>query len=222
MDLLFTVALQESLQRYQELLEEVDVWFSRCQQKHPTAIRCAHGCSGCCRGLFDISLLDAALLQQGVRQLPAQEQATILARCRQRAAALEQLWPDFAPPYQLNLLDEALWQEMPEDDLTPCPLLRKDGCCTVYPFRPMTCRLHGLPNIDSDGTLFSDNICSLNRDGSLPLDDPSLRHPFNDLFSREFALLRPFNKTVRGANDCEFDTFIPTALLIDFRDLFQS
>ncbi len=105
---------------------------------------------------------------------------------------------------------------MPEDDQTPCPLLAKDGTCLVYAQRPMTCRLHGLPNIDCSGESFSDDFCTLNFTTGNPLVMSELRHPFREAFRREFDLLGDFSEQLLGRRQLELDTFIPCALLIDF------
>ena len=53
------------LDRYGALLGEVDVWFQTCSLRYPEQIVCRQGCSSCCRGLFDITLLDALYLKRG-------------------------------------------------------------------------------------------------------------------------------------------------------------
>lgn len=205
------------LDQYRSLLEQIDAWFHRCQQQlGPERIHCRAGCSACCRGLFDITLLDARLLQAGVATLPPLLQQQVRERALARLPELLQRWPDFAPPYLLNRYPDEEWTEMPEDDLTPCPLLGDDGGCLVYPWRPMTCRLHGLPNIDLTGESFSDEWCTLNFVGENPLALPELRWSFRSCFEDEIGLFRQFSNQLLGAPVNELDTFIPTALLIDF------
>jgi len=108
---------------------------------------------------------------------------------------------------------------MPEDDLTPCPLLGGAGRCLVYAQRPMTCRLHGLPHMDISGESFSDAFCTLNFTDSDPLKIAALRHPFAQTFAREFDLLADLAEKLLGRRQLELDTFIASALLIDFSAL---
>lgn len=208
--------MNEILLRYLHLLGRLDDWFAARQAEEPGAIVCADGCSGCCRGLFDISLLDARLLRAGFDLLPAATQATVAAKATTRLVELQSLWPDFSPPYLLNQMDDSLWTEMPEDDLAPCPLLDAAGRCLVYAYRPMTCRLHGVPQIDLRGEIYLGEWCSRNFIGQNPLERTSLRHDFQQLFMEEFTLLRAFAKELCGQERAEFDTFIPLAILIDF------
>ena len=210
------VIMNELLQRYHALLTTLDRWFAAQQAELPSVIVCADGCSGCCRGLFDISLLDARLLRAGFDQLPSVTRALVQEKAAARLVELQEHWPNFAPPYLLNHMDDDAWTEMPEDDLTPCPLLDAAGRCLVYDYRPMTCRLHGLPQIDKSGEIFLAEWCSRNFVGMNPLEMAGLRHDFQQLFTTEFTLLRAFAKELCHLDSAELDTFIPLALLIDF------
>ena len=208
--------MSQILTEYRSLLRGIDEWFVRCMEQAGDQIVCRQGCAGCCRGLFEISLLDAALLQSGFALLAESVRDDVLSRARSRVVELQQCWPQFQPPYILNRLPHDDWQQMPEDDLTPCPLLDTKGDCLVYDARPLTCRLHGLPNIDRSGESFSDEWCSLNFVGSSPLQMPELRYPFRETFAREFDLLGLFARQLTGRQQLELDTFIPSGLLIDF------
>jgi Fe-S-cluster containining protein len=214
--------LNRILVDYRALLETVDSWFNRGIESSGRHIQCRPGCSQCCRGLFDISLLDAYFLQQGFDRLPAELRQSVLSKCRARLAELQQGWPGFAAPYLLNHLPDALWTEMPEDDMTPCPLLGEDGRCLVYAYRPMTCRLHGLPNIDVSGESFSDQWCTLNFIGADPLAMEELRWEFRRAFEAELTLFGEFTSHLLGASRNELDTFIPLALLIDFQKFSEN
>lgn len=206
----------QCIDQYLSLLAEVDAWFRQSMRACNSKIACVEGCSSCCRGLFDITMLDAALLQRGFRQLSSTHQSQVLVRVEKRVQQLQQQWPEFAPPFVLNHLPHEQWLHMPEDDSTRCPLLGEDGLCMVYEHRPLTCRLHGLPQIDLNGDVLCDSYCTLNFKGCDPLSLIELRGDFNRIFQREVALLSQFSFQLIGRNQAELDTFIPTALLIDF------
>lgn len=207
------------LHRYRQLQQQHDAWFSRALQQFPEAICCARGCAQCCRGLFDISLLDAWVLRQGFEGLPASTQRQIEARALARLAELQQRWPELKPPYLLNTLADDGWMEMPEDDPTPCPLLSTEGLCLVYQHRPLTCRLHGLPNVDHSGEIFADHYCTLNFPGIDPLTLSGLRGGFRDAFAAEMALLGALTTELLGRPLSELDTFIPLAVLVDYAEV---
>ncbi|ORJ62940.1 YkgJ family cysteine cluster protein [Geothermobacter hydrogeniphilus] len=206
--------MRSLLDEFQVLLTEVDDWFVRSVRSVGAAsVACRAGCDACCRGLFDISLIEALLLRRAWEGLPKDLRDQVRRKAELRLVELKQRWPNWKTPWLLNGLPDDEWTEMPEDDLTPCPLLGDDGCCLVYAARPMTCRLHGLPAIDFDGTDFTSAVCSRNR---IAPEDSRLRYPFRDLFRREIELFRRFALQLTGRPYSELDTFIPTAILINF------
>ena len=208
--------LQPILGSYRQLLSRADSWFDNCQRLLPAHIRCGQGCSGCCRGLFDITLLDAWHLKEGFNRLSTADKTAPLARAKERLAALSRLWPDFAPPFILNLRPDSDWaQLMPEEDETPCPLLDDHGRCLVYDNRPLTCRLHGLPLIDDNGEILEDVWCTENFTDRDPLSLHQLRGRVGELFHEEGRLGRLFIAQLLGSTPCELDTLIPTVLLLD-------
>jgi Fe-S-cluster containining protein len=209
--------MEEILKKYGTLLAEVDAWFARCMEACPAEIACRSGCSECCRGLFDITLLDACYLKYGFDRLDAQMQAAVRTKATAHLRELQRLWPDFREPYTLNYRPEEEWEAlMPEDDETPCPLVGNDGRCILYDFRPMTCRLNGIPLVDISGEVFFEEWCTLNFTGQDPLDMQELRGEFLRIFADELLLFRQLTTTLCNQRLNELDTFIPTALLIDF------
>ena len=209
------------LGQYQQLLEELDSWFAGCIEQFPEQIECNKGCNACCRGLFEISLLDAALLQHGFQQLDAAAQQVVQRKAQSRKLKLQQQWPELQHPYILNQLPHSDWENMPEDDASPCPLLDENGLCLTYQHRPMLCRQHGLPNIDSSGEIFQADYCNLNFPASDATEREQLRYRFRKLYTREFDLLGEFSAQIFGRQNLEIETFIPLALLIDFSALMK-
>lgn len=202
--------------RHAELLDEVDRWFTACLQAGGSTLACRGGCSACCRGLFDITLLDAWQLQKAFAGLPMATRRQVLARCRPRLLELGRRWPELRPPYLLNGLPEPEWTSMPDEDHTPCPLLDDQGRCLAYTARPLICRLHGLPNIDLSGEDFDGTVCTLHSGDPTTLPERVLRWRFREVFTREVALCRDFAATLTGNARQELDTFIPLALLADY------
>lgn len=213
--------MQTILNRYLKVLNEVDAWFSRCMGTvSSSSIVCASGCTGCCRGLFDITLLDAFFLKTGFDTLDPVTKKAVLAKAENRLSDIRTEWPDFHAPYLLNYRPEDEWDRvMPDEDETPCVLLDDNGQCLVYGYRPMTCRLHGLPLVDVSGEVFNEEWCPLNFKGEDPLQMENLRWEFRRLFASELQIFREFTEKLTGEAVNELDTLIPAALLLDFTKL---
>jgi len=208
--------MTDILDRYEKLLEEVDGWFADCLSQHSADIVCHRGCSACCRGLFDITLLDALCLKRGFDRLPETVRSSVQMKAVARLSGLSDAWPGFGRPWMLNHLPEEIWDEMmPEEDETPCPLLSEEGICLVYSQRPMTCRLNGIPLIDASGEVLFDEWCTLNFTGCDPLELEGISHSFNDLFTQELLLFRELTRRIFGIAVNELDTIIPAAVFLD-------
>ena len=212
--------MNELLERYGALLGEVDTWFQHCLEQHPELIACRNGCSECCRGLFDITLLDAFYLKSGFDKLPESEKTKIVRAASRRLESLSLVNPEFVEPWLLNGIPEDDWDVlMPEEDETPCLLLSETGGCLVYDHRPMTCRLNGIPLIDISGEELFDEWCTLNfiEEDPRPLAD--LRFGFNDLFARELLMFRELVTNLTDSAQNEVDLFIPAAIVIDCKKI---
>ena len=208
--------MNDLLDSYGALLEEVDIWFARCLERHPEMIACRAGCSACCRGLFDITLLDALYLRRGFDRLPGEVKTKLSAEASRRLEGLTRVNPAFVEPWLLNGIPEADWDAlMPEEDETPCLLLSEAGGCLVYDHRPMTCRLNGIPLIDVSGEELFDEWCTLNFTEEDPRHCADLRFGFTELFAQEQLLFRELVRLLAGSVRNEIDLFIPAAVVLD-------
>jgi Fe-S-cluster containining protein len=114
-------------------LEKLADLFSRMEKAYET-VAAAYGfeCAGCedncCLTLFyHHTLLEYLYLYRGYAQLPAAERARLQHAAAQVNQALEQA------------------DKKRKAVRSMCPLNR-EGRCTLYRYRPMICRLHGIPN----------------------------------------------------------------------------
>lgn len=187
---------------------------------------CGKGCYDCCLGLFDISLLDAYYLRQGFKRLPKPVQQQVTLRAEKTITQIKKLQPNLSPPYYLTELSDedvdTLCDKFPE---LRCPLLNEKNQCMVYQFRPMTCRLHGLPMIDiKEGEYYSApekssyNIvgwCERNFQGKDITELTELAYSFTELDKKELELFIRFTKTLFAKPVYEIYLFIPAAIMLD-------
>jgi Fe-S-cluster containining protein len=208
--------VNEILDEYGRLLHEVDDWFRRCLDRFPEHVTCRNGCSECCRGLFDITLLDAEYLKRGFDKLPEPLKTKLAGVASRRLEGLSHLNSDFVEPWLLNGIPEEEWEAlMPEEDEAPCLLLSETGTCLVYDYRPMTCRLNGIPLIDTSGEELFDEWCTLNFTNIDPRKLVELRFAFKELFTRELLLFQQLVHALTGIVRNEVDLFIPAAVVLE-------
>lgn len=171
---------------YRELLGRVDAWYRSVREKHPDKVPCTKGCRDCCVGLFDVNLADGDLLREGLAAVEPAVRADILARAATIVAKLKELYPDLG-----ETLDG--WDPDDIDDLcdalpdVECPVLGPDGACRLYAWRPLTCRMSGVPLVDVTGeTVFPEGCakCTLKPRETPRLDCTALRRDEKKLLRR--------------------------------------
>lgn len=90
-------------------------------------IACAEGCDHCCHQIVGATLPEVLVIYGKIRELPAEQRRERISRVQQSRARAEGLSPA---------------QRYSEEH--PCPLLQ-EGRCSVYSFRPLSCRgVHSL------------------------------------------------------------------------------
>jgi len=155
-------------ERDQYLVQIVDAALAEATRKSGSWLACRPGCTQCCIGVFAINQLDAARLRHGIAELEklSPERATaVRKRARQ---SIEKIGADFPGDLRTGVLHQdsrskARFEGFANDE--PCPALDPDtGCCDVYKWRPMTCRVFG-PPVRSEGGL---GICELCFRGATP------------------------------------------------------
>ncbi len=146
---------------WQGALTRLDAWFRSAEIRHPGVIPCRAGCSACCYGPFDISAADTLLLAHGIATLAESEQQEVRARAQALFTSMRDIAPEWGPPWALADLGEERFDTMTEALADrPCPLLDDAGRCRVYAFRPLVCRVMGLPMMTASGVTL-ENACPI-------------------------------------------------------------
>ena len=137
--------LEEIYREYSFLLKDVEGEFNRVSSMFSERMQCRKGCSMCCSQLFGISLIEAAYISRGVKELPEDEQ--VRARDRARAYLDEMLGVAVDETQGIEehstLVSTAL-ESLAGAKHIPCPAL-VDDACIIYDHRPIIARKWGIP-----------------------------------------------------------------------------
>lgn len=143
---------------YRRLLRRVDSWYGRVKRSHADKVPCAVGCRDCCLGLFDVTLADRDLLRAGLETLEPAVRRDIEARAQAILDQLRQWFPRLGDTLE-GLSEEEVDEICDWAGSVECPVLGKANECRLYDFRPLTCRLHGVPVIDRSGEPLHEEGC---------------------------------------------------------------
>ncbi|MFP4417254.1 MAG: YkgJ family cysteine cluster protein [Chitinispirillaceae bacterium] len=114
-------------------------------------VSCGKGCSTCCyHWVEDVYSFEARMIAAYIRETTPQEVDRIIAICRKDEEQLIMIQEVVDHTISLNRKEIEAEGIDPVDLLLasfyqlkrPCPLLSTDGICTIYPLRPLTCRIY--------------------------------------------------------------------------------
>ncbi len=138
-------SLQPVFERYAQLSAEADSLFERVRAAHPDCVTCAPGCSDCCHAVFDLSLVEALLINRNFTErfgFGPQRSAVLAAagKADRKAVRVKRdLYKSSRDGDTDGVMREAARTRI------RCPLLGADEQCLLYDRRPITCRLYGVP-----------------------------------------------------------------------------
>ena len=148
---------------YEKLVAQTDTLFGRVRDQFPAEVGCKAGCSDCCHAMFDLSLVEAMYINRKFNEcfdFGAQRSAILEAagEADRRATRLKRHYYQRA---RQGASDEEIMREAGRDRIR-CPLLGRDDTCLMYEFRPVTCRLYGVPTVQLDR--IQDRLADMSRD----------------------------------------------------------
>jgi Fe-S-cluster containining protein len=195
------------------LVQIVDAALADTARRSGDWLVCKPGCAQCCIGVFAIDQLDAARLEQGLRELmgsdPERAQA-VVERARRSVKGLSQDFPGDPATGLLDPGQEARFEDFANDE--PCAALDPaTGLCELYSSRPMTCRVFGPPVRSGEGL----GVCELCYHGATEEQIAACEMPVTGL---EEELLKEFEQSSgrRGQTLVAFALALPVPGTINF------
>ena len=145
--------LSRWFEAYEALVAEVDSLFDRVNTQFPGCVTCHSGCDDCCHALFDLSLIEALYINHRFEKAFdfGAARSTILAAAADADRKITVVKRGyFKTLREVNAMDAV--EGAVEDVMTRaarervrCPLLTEEKTCVLYDYRPITCRLYGIP-----------------------------------------------------------------------------
>ncbi|NQT55406.1 MAG: hypothetical protein HQ551_04185 [Desulfobacteraceae bacterium] len=168
---------------YELLMDQADQAFQETRKAHGACIRCERHCSDCCHAMFGLFLIEAAYIQQHFSKLGTKTREEAILRCGEADRDLERLEKRLkAHENDPQMSSYALARER-----IRCPLLDASEECILYPHRPITCRVYGIPTrIQGKG-----RVCGKSRFGKgTPYPTFDLDSIYQSLFSLSKEILK--------------------------------
>jgi len=144
--------LEPIFEKYEAFVKQIDEVFEKVCSDYPDCVKCGLECSDCCFALFDLSLVEALYINLKFLENIGDKKDKVLEAANRIDRNLHQLKRKaFKAVESGQKSEEQVLFEMAAER-SRCPLLNEENRCDLYAFRPITCRLYGIPtSIDGRG-----------------------------------------------------------------------
>lgn len=137
--------LKKHFVKYQALVQMVDAIFDRVKGEYPKEVFCREKCSDCCYAIFDLTLVEALYLKSKfLEKFKGKEKNNLIEIADKTDRALVKLKREASKQVKSGA-DELEVVGRISQERVRCPLLGENNLCLMYEFRPITCRVYGIP-----------------------------------------------------------------------------
>jgi Fe-S-cluster containining protein len=203
-------------EQYEELISHVDTVFNQMKDRYPNCITCHIGCSDCCYALFDLTLIEAMYIHDKFFKLLNDDQRNpILEKADDADRKIHVIKRNAFKASQEGRTEQDIMHDIASEKI-PCPLLDEDNHqCILYDYRPVTCRIYGLPTaIGGEGrtcgkTLFKEGTTY-----------PTIK--MDQIYDRLFAISSEWVSTLKTRYTQLSEILVPLsmALMNDYDDVY--
>jgi Fe-S-cluster containining protein len=138
-------AFKPFFEQYEALSASVERAFETVKNQYPDCVKCKPLCSDCCYAVFDLTLVEALYINSRFRDKYSGESLEILTeRCNRVDRTLYKLKKSAFKAAESGKDETEILQDMAETRVR-CPMLNDAQMCEIYEFRPLTCKLYGIP-----------------------------------------------------------------------------
>ncbi len=131
--------------KYEEIVAMADTVFERVKKEHPECVTCKQECSDCCNALFDLGLIEGLYINyQFNKKFKGKEKNRLVDKLNRADREVHRIKKKAYKDLEAGKKEEDILKEIAEKRIR-CPLLNEQNLCDMYEYRPITCRLYGIP-----------------------------------------------------------------------------
>lgn len=131
--------------KYEEVSQMADAVFERVKNDHPECVKCKTHCSDCCNALFDLSLIEAMYINHHFRKrFQDKERQALLERANRADRQVYKIKKKAYKDLEAGKKQDEILTQLAAERVR-CAFLNDNDKCDLYEYRPITCRLYGIP-----------------------------------------------------------------------------
>ena len=130
---------------YENLRARADKAFDQVKEQFPDLVVCKQSCADCCHALFDLSLIEAMYINSRFHSaFDGKKFDALLAAADQADRITYKIKRNAYRSLEQGKSSDDILQHLASQRVR-CPMLSENNLCSIYDFRPITCRLYGMP-----------------------------------------------------------------------------
>lgn len=132
-------------EKYEKLVAMSDEVFKSIKEKYPESVKCKSQCDDCCHAVFDLTFIEALYINyQFNKFFDGQEKESLLDMANKADRMVYKLKRKAYKAHKDGKDEIDIIFDMAKERIR-CPLLNDERMCVLYNYRPITCRLYGIP-----------------------------------------------------------------------------
>ncbi|MBU1182359.1 MAG: YkgJ family cysteine cluster protein [Pseudomonadota bacterium] len=136
---------EEFFNEYEAVVAMAENAFEKVRASHSECIKCKMHCADCCHALFDLTLIEALYINHKVKErFDGDKKGRLEEKANITDRAVFKLKKKAYKEFEGGKSEDEILKDMATKRLR-CPLLNEEEKCDLYEFRPITCRLYGIP-----------------------------------------------------------------------------
>ncbi|MBC2716798.1 MAG: YkgJ family cysteine cluster protein [Desulfobacteraceae bacterium] len=139
------IDLMPLFKKYEALVSKAESVFEQVKTKYPNEVKCKEGCADCCHALFDLTLIEALYINYRFNEkFSGKEKIDLIEKANKADRQIYKIKKEAYRSTQGGKEEEAVVEEIGQKRIR-CPLLGEENLCETYAFRPIACRVYGIP-----------------------------------------------------------------------------
>jgi len=139
------IDLKPFFKKYEELVRVIDTIFGRVKKECRDLVCCKTGCSDCCNALFDLTLIEAMYINHRFNEkFTGKDREEIIEKANRADRKTYKIKRHAYKMHEKGENEVKILASVGAERVR-CPLLNREELCDLYSYRPITCRLYGIP-----------------------------------------------------------------------------
>ncbi len=131
--------------KYEELVAMANAVFERVKKEYPECVTCKLECCDCCYALFDLSLIEGLYINYHFnKKFKGKERHMLIEKANRADREAYRIKKKAYKDFKAGKKEDDILTDIAEKRIR-CPLLNEQNLCAMYEYRPITCRLYGIP-----------------------------------------------------------------------------